>query len=230
MTGSPGSARPALAAIQPTTSAGASPSACAVGQRDRAVALGQPCAVGAQHERHVRVPGRGEPEQPGEQDLPGRRVGQVGTAHDLTHALEGVVDHHGQVVGRRAVAAAHHEVVDDAGLVTQQPVGEVDPLAAGAQAQRRRAPGGLALGALRRGQLAAGARVRALGQRAVGGGRGLADLGASAEARVEPAVAVEPVERVGVQPKPLRLANDGAVPVDPDCRQVGQLAAPRARA
>ena len=45
-------------------------------------------------------------------------------AHHLADALRGVVDHHGEVVGVRAVAAAHDEVVDDALDPPQQPIRE----------------------------------------------------------------------------------------------------------
>ena len=55
-----------------------------------------------------------EPEQPGEEELARRRLQQVVAAHDLADALPGVVDDHGEVVGGRAVVAAHDEVVDDA--------------------------------------------------------------------------------------------------------------------
>ena len=69
---------------------------------------------GPEHERDVRVDGRGEPEPPAEEELARRRVEQVVAAHDLADALPGVVDDHREVVGGRAVVAAHDEVVDDA--------------------------------------------------------------------------------------------------------------------
>ena len=128
----------------------------AIGQRDGAVALGQPLAVGAEHERHVGVAGGGEAEPRAEPQLARRGVQEVGAAHDLAHALLGVVDDDGQVVGERPVVAAHHEVVDDALHGPGDAVLEGHPRGVGADSQRRRAAGGLALGALRRGQAAAG--------------------------------------------------------------------------
>jgi hypothetical protein len=47
-----------------------------------------------------------------QQDLARRVVGQVGAAHDVAHALRGVVHHHGQLVGPQPVGAAQHEVAD----------------------------------------------------------------------------------------------------------------------
>jgi hypothetical protein len=99
----------------------------------------------------------------------------------------------------------------------------------GAQAQRGGPPGALALGAGGRGQLAARARVRALGERAVRRRRGLADLRARAEARVDETGRVEPGDRLVVQPEPLGLADDGAVPVEPQRGQVAELLALEAR-
>ena len=47
---------------------------------------------------------------------------EVGAAHDLADALAGVVDHDREVVGERAVVAAHDEVVHRRRVRTQQPV------------------------------------------------------------------------------------------------------------
>jgi hypothetical protein len=43
-----------------------------------------------------------------------RGVGQqeVGAAHDVGDALVGIVDHHGELVGKQPVAAAEHEVAE----------------------------------------------------------------------------------------------------------------------
>jgi hypothetical protein len=49
-----------------------------VGERHGPMALGEPGTVGAEHERHVRVPRDRQPEQSRQQDLAGRRVGQIG--------------------------------------------------------------------------------------------------------------------------------------------------------
>ena len=56
------------------------------------------------------------------------------------HALVGVVDHHGEVVGEGAVVAAHDEVVDDALEAPGEAVLEGDARRVGADAQRGRAP------------------------------------------------------------------------------------------
>ena len=80
-----------------------------------------------------------EPEPRAEPELARRRVQQVRAAHDLADPLRGVVDDDGEVVGVDAVVAAHDEVVDDAGDLPGEPVGEADARRVGADAQRRRA-------------------------------------------------------------------------------------------
>jgi hypothetical protein len=47
-----------------------------------------------------------------QQDLPRGGVEQVGAAHHFGHALCGVIDHHGQLVGPAAIRTAQHEVAD----------------------------------------------------------------------------------------------------------------------
>ena len=86
-------------------------------------------------------------------------VQQVRAAHDLAYALGCVVDDHGEIVCGGAIVAAHDEIVDDVAARAEQPVGERDDRAGGAQAQRGRAAGALAFRALRGGQLAAGSGV-----------------------------------------------------------------------
>ena len=83
---SPGSASPTERASAARTCAGRLAGGGAVGERHRAVALGQPRAVGAEHERDVRVGRRGQPEAGGDVQLARRRLDQVGAAHDLAHA------------------------------------------------------------------------------------------------------------------------------------------------
>jgi hypothetical protein len=156
-------------------------------------------------------------------DLPRRALEQVRAADDLLDALRRIVDDDREVVGRRAVVAPHHQVVDHALARAEEPVLEAHELTRGAQAQRRRAPGRLALGALGGRQLAAGAGVGALGQWSVRRRRRLADLPPRAEARVQQTLGVEPGDRVGVLLEPLGLAGDGWIPVQADRRQVGEL-------
>ncbi len=114
-TASPGSLSPTEAASSARTSSGGLAERGAVGERDGAVALGEPRAVLAEHQRDVRVAGRREAEALAEPELARRRVEQVGAAHDLADPLRRVVDDDGEVVRVGAVVAAHDEVVDDAG-------------------------------------------------------------------------------------------------------------------
>ena len=190
----------------------------------RPVALGQPPAVGVQHQRHVAVARLVQAQQPRDQQLARRGVQQVVAAHHLADRLVGVVDDHRQVVGVRAVPAAQRDVVDGRLHLAVHQVGERHGLGARVQAQRRRpVRGALLLGPLGGGQLAAGAGVGALGQRPVRRLRGLPDLGPRAPARVHPALRLQPRQRVGVQLVALGLAHRLLVPVDPHGPQVGQL-------
>ena len=133
------------------------------GQRHGAIALRQPRPVFVEHQRDMSVDRLGVAQQPREVGLPWRRRQQVVSAHHLVDALGCVVDDHREVVGRDAVAAADHEVVDDAGVAPVQHVGDGVRDGLGAQPQRRRpaalAAASLALGV---GQVAADARVGTL--------------------------------------------------------------------
>ena len=184
---SPGSARPRLRAIHASASAGCLAALGAVGQRDRPVALGQARAVGAQHQRHVGVaaapagPAGGRAAAAAGCSPAGRRRGPP------RRCPVGVVHHHGQVVGGRAVPAPQHQVVHLA-LDLARAGGPRRPPARGA----RRASARAAASAVRSrsarcaaGELAAGARVGALGQRPVRGLRRGADLGPRAPARID---------------------------------------------
>lgn len=84
-----------------------------VGKGDRAVALGQARAVGAEDERDVGPRRSRDPEQVAEQRLRGRRRQQVVAADDLLDPLVVIVDDDGEVVGDDAVAAAEDDVVGD---------------------------------------------------------------------------------------------------------------------
>ena len=191
-------------------------------QRHVPVALGEPRAVRAEHERHVGVRRLGKAERPREEELARRGVEQVVAAHDLLDALGGVVDHDREVVGDRPVVAAHHEVVDHALDVAVQAVGEADALAVGAypQGRRSRRPPRLPLG-LREPQ--AGAGIVAFGQRAVRRRRRLADLGPRAEALVQAPAGAQLLDGRRVAVPARRLVGHLAVPVDPDGGEVGEL-------
>ena len=123
---SPGSARPTGGPSCGADVGGPVAGGRAIGERHGAVALGQPRAVGAEHERHVRVARRGQAEPRGDVQLARRRLDEVGAAHDLAHALRCVVDDHGEIVCGGAVVAAHDEVVDDVLVPSEQAVGERD--------------------------------------------------------------------------------------------------------
>ena len=130
-------------------------------------------------------------------------------------ALVGVVDDHGEVVGEGAVVAAHDEVVDDALDAPGEAVVEGHARRVGATRSaggRPRASRSARCAAVRR---AAGARVGALGQRAVRRRRGLADLGARAAARVEEAVGVAGAR---APPRRARRARTGARPAPSQSR------------
>ncbi len=79
---------------------------------DRAVALGELGAVGAEHRRQVRVDGRLGAERADDVDLPRRVVDVVVAADHVRDAHVDVVDDDAEVVGRRAVAARDDEVVE----------------------------------------------------------------------------------------------------------------------
>ncbi|SKW99425.1 Uncharacterised protein [Mycobacteroides abscessus subsp. massiliense] len=50
--------------------------------------------------------------------LAGRGGQQIIAAHHLVDALRVIVDHHRDVVGDHTVAAAHHEIIHQAGVFT----------------------------------------------------------------------------------------------------------------
>jgi hypothetical protein len=187
------------------------------------VTLGQPRAVGAEHEGHVGVRDVRPAEQRAHVQLARRRLDQIGSAHDLSDLLSCVVHHHGEIVCRGPVVAPYHEVVDDGAVLAAQAVGERHDGCAGAQTQRRRASRALALGPLSGCQLAAGARVITAGRRAVRRRQGFADLGTGAVAGVQQAVGVQARERCRVVLGALGLAHDRPVPVEAERGEVGQL-------
>ena len=79
---------------------------------DRAVALGQALAVGAQDHRHMGIGRRRHAERPQQVDLPRRVVDVVIAADDVRYPHVRIVHHHREVVGRRAVGAGDDEVVE----------------------------------------------------------------------------------------------------------------------
>src|SRR5690606_22608019 len=97
---------------------------------ERGLVLAQLATLGPKRERQVRVGGLRQAEQALQQDLPWRRVEQVGAAHDLADALRRIVDDDRELVRTRAVRAPDHEVADVAPeillLSAQHAIGESD--------------------------------------------------------------------------------------------------------
>ena len=85
------------------------------------------------------------------------------TAHHVRDAHGGIIDRIAEEEGRGAIRAAHDEIPDVVAQETLRPVHEVhefDPLARRhPEAQGRSEPRGAFRGALRGGQMAAGARI-----------------------------------------------------------------------
>src|SRR5918995_1896898 len=83
-----------------------------IGERHRAMSLGEAPPVGSENQRDVGVSGDLQIEQAIEQDLARRRVEEVRAPHYLAHPLSGVVHHDGELVGGDAVVTAYDEVVN----------------------------------------------------------------------------------------------------------------------
>ena len=185
----PRSSSPSPARASPPSSA-ATARGSSSRERHRAVALGEPRAVRRRaRAARARTTARGRPSASAEEAAgAASSLEQVVAAHDLADLLPRVVDDHGEVVGGRAVVAAHDEVVDHALLRAVHAVVEGDPRCRPA---RTRSAGGRPPRALApplgRRQAQARARVGALRQRPVRRRGGGADLGPRAEALVQPA-------------------------------------------
>ena len=225
---SPGSASPTEAASRARTPAGDSPRAARSASVTAPWRLARRAPSGPSISGTWAWRGRGQAEPRAEPELARGGVEQVRSAHDLPDTLLGVVDNDREVVGERAVVAADDEVVDDALDRPAQAVLERDARAAGAHAQRGRPaarPPGRALGGA---QAQAGARVGAL--RA-------APRAAPRPPRGSPRACTStrtpgPAPRGARAPRrssarALGLADDRAVPVQPERPQVGELLAPR---
>src|SRR5918998_6454555 len=130
-----------------------------VGERHRAVALGEAPSVWPQNQRHVGVTRNGQAQQALEQNLARRRVEQVGPPHHRAYSLGGVVHHDGELVGWGAVVATHDEVVYLPLVASEQAVLEGYTGVPRSDPQCWRTPRSLPLGALLCRQLAAGPRV-----------------------------------------------------------------------
>ena len=161
-------------------------------------------------------------EQCGQVGLSRRGREQVVAAYHLIDSGGGVVDHHGQVVGRHPVTAAQHEVVDHAGEFTVQQIGHGELADVGTQSHGRRASAGVLGFPLGRSEFAAGPRIGAFG--CVRCPRCLKDFSSAAETFVDQSAVDEVVDHrvvtVGVCRLPLWLL----IPGHPDRGEVGQLA------
>jgi hypothetical protein len=99
-----------------------------------------------------------------------------------------------------------------------------------AQPQRGTSAGPLAFRPLRRGEVPTGTGIGAFGRDAVGGVPRLVDLPAGAVAGIREAGLLESIDGIDVSPATVTLMHDGAVPVEPQEREVADLAIGDARA
>jgi len=154
----------------------------------------------------VQVARRRVPEQPLQVDLPRGGIEQVGAAHHVGHALRGVADHDGELVGKLSVGPKQHEVADLAldhlPLSALGAILEADRFTGGSNAQ--------GTGQLARGQAvaaAAGIDLRAVGAKPQ---RRIGDLAAGAAAPV--GLSGKAVERGLVVRRAAALVLDRAIP------------------
>ena len=156
-------------------------------EADRAVALGEALAVGAEQQRDVRVRRRRAEAEQRRSSAIWRAVeaSRSSPRSDMGHALRRVVHHDGQLVGDDAVGPAHHDVAarraqrSRCGRAQRRRRTRSSPWHAKAQrgllaplraaraacaGERGRCPGSAALGAVRRrcGRAHVGARAEAL--------------------------------------------------------------------
>src|SRR5574340_4679 len=82
------------------------------GQGGRERLLGKLLPRGIGDERHVRVDRSRQAELALQIDLARRVRQEVGAAHDVRDALEGVIDHDGQLVGEQTVGTPDDEIAD----------------------------------------------------------------------------------------------------------------------
>ncbi|OGA16640.1 MAG: hypothetical protein A3I63_11475 [Betaproteobacteria bacterium RIFCSPLOWO2_02_FULL_66_14] len=120
--------------------------------------LGELFACGGYRHRDVEVARLRESQEPLQEDLPRGRVEQIRSAHDIRHALIGVVHHHRELVGEQAIGPTKNEITNLAGdrlrNLSLHAIGEYDRFGFRPKAHRARR-------AARCETLAAGARVDA---------------------------------------------------------------------
>jgi len=199
----------------------------AVVERRGTCLLGQLVAVRVEHQRDVQVAGCRQPEQALQQDLPGRRADEVGTAHDVGDSLRPVVDDDRQLISPQAIGAAQHEIAGrHAQVFMMDGAVAVDPVDDGRRLPGRRdpqSPG--ARDAPRRQAVAASARIHRLvmplGRDAAREQR-LADLLARARAGIDAAVGPQAIERTSIGVVPPALPDDRPVGVQAMVRERGE--------
>lgn len=91
------------------------------------IALGQPPAIAGQQQRMVMVARHREPEQRLQKALDVGGLEQIPAAHDIGHALQGIVCHGCQHVAYPDVAPGQHNVSQQAGRCRHEPGVAVAP-------------------------------------------------------------------------------------------------------
>ncbi len=187
------------------------------------MALGEPCAVGTEHQRDVRETRDVQVQALRDPDLARGRGGKVGAPDHLVDREVGLVDRAREVVRGDPVPATHHEVVDDRLDPPEQLVVEPDPCTVGADPDAVRVTGGDPRGSRGSRDSGARARIRRLDPWPVRGGRRGKHLRPRAEARIHEVRVLERIELVAIAVEALRLSYDVAIPVDAERAQVVEL-------
>ena len=161
-------------------------------------------------------------------DLARRGTQQVTSAHDLGDAHGGIVDHHGQLVGKHAVAAAHQKVAALCGerlaLGAIRTVHKLDYIVCkvvdGGHAQARgRGAQGAATGDLLGRKTSAGAAIDGCAVAGVRRARGM-ELGARAKAGIGEADVLQLAQGGLVQVQAIVLVIGAFVPLEPQPSEV----------
>jgi hypothetical protein len=194
-----------------------------VREGDGAMTLSQAPSVWTKHERDVGISGLPQAEQSPEQDLARSRVRKVSTPHNFAYPLRGIIDHDGELIRGRAIITAHDEVIHRLLEAPEQTIFEDYPDILRTDAKRRRSSGGLEFRALGRRQVPAGAGILVCGGDAVRRGCSGPDLRTRAVAGVEQPTGIEPPYSLPVKLHPLRLAQDGPVPVESEATEIREL-------
>ena len=176
----------------------------------------------------MRVVRRGQSQQMLQIDLARRGTKQVASAYDLGDAHGSVVDHHGQLIGKHAVAAAHQKVTALGGecfaLGSVRAVHEFDHVAGevvdGGHAQARgRSTQGTAAGDFISRKTSAGAAVDGRAVAGVRRARGV-EFGTRAKTGIGEAGVLQLAQGVLVQIQAIVLVVGAFVPLEP---QPGQI-------